>query len=51
LDEVHKIINMIIGSGHNATVAGVLRSSAATAGARHPRFCQPLGARSLVWTP
>src|SRR5215218_7546474 len=51
LDEVHKIIDMIIATGHHATVAGARFTD--DRWARHPTYCHPLPARSLAmdsWT-
>jgi hypothetical protein len=51
LDEVHKIIDKIIGSGHYATVAGAAGGSPATAG-RGIRGIVTLPRQDLwVWTP
>src|SRR5215207_6473078 len=53
LDEVHKIIDMIIATGHHATVAGRGARFTDDRWARHPTYCHPLPARSLAmdsWT-
>src|SRR5215203_3115759 len=52
-DEVHKIIDVIIGTGHQPTVAGRRARFADDRWARHPTYCHPLPARSLgmdSWT-